>query len=219
MNCPDTPVSVISDMLKKEHTATWHSAWKVFYEIYYSTILAMAKNEFSRIYWKASEVELAEVISATVLSIVDIFKRGKYVKGYKFRGFLKKIVARRVIDYVRSQNKKRTVSIEAMDLLDALNASDSNIERGKDFFEKLEEDEAREYRKSVVMDAWENIRLTFSSQTALIFEMSQLEEKSVAEISKLLKVEREIINGAVHRVLKKLKEKLSETDYKKELEL
>ena len=67
------------------------------------------------------------------------------------------------------------------------------------------------------MDAWENIRPSFSPQTCLIFEMSQLEGKNVPEISEILGVTRNIIDSCVHRVLKKLKSKLEEENYRREL--
>lgn len=219
MNCPNTPTSVISGMLKKEQTMAWQSAWKVFVEIYYSTMLAMAKNEFSRFGWtNTSDDEIEEVISATTLSIIDVFKKGKYEKGHKFRGFLKRIISRRVVDYIRTKNRKRTLAVESTNFLDAINNSDLNIDKSDGYYESLEENESIAYRKSVVLDAWENIRPAFSSQTALIFEMSYLENRPIGEILTSLGVDRKKVDNALHRVIKKLKQKVNEEDYRKELE-
>ncbi len=219
MKCPNTPKSVISELLNKEHSVSWQSAWKEFYRVYYSTMLAMTRNEFNRIAWhNVTNDEIAEIISDTVLSIMKIFERQQYNKACKFRGLLKKIIASRVIDYVRSQNKKRRISVEAIDVLDAINQSNVDIVNGNTFFDKLEEDESVASKKSVVMDAWANIRASVSPQTALICEMSQFEGKSVKEILSEFDVERRVIDSTVHRVLKKLRQKLNEESYRKELE-
>lgn len=217
MKCPDTPKSVISEMLNQNKGTVWQKSWNTFFEIYYSTMLSMAKNVFKNIGWlSVPNEDMEEIISESVISIVNAFKNGKYQNGkYRFRGFLKQIITRRIIDFIRRKNKKRLVPVEILDLYE--NAKKFDACEGSNPFERLEDDEADEYKKSVVMDAWENIRPSFSPQTCLIFEMSQLEGKNVPEISEILGVTRNIIDSCVHRVLKKLKSKLEEENYRREL--
>lgn len=217
MKCPDTPQSVISEMLDQDKGVVWQKSWSVFFEIYYPPMLSMAKNVFKSIGWTSVPNEdMEEIISESVISIVNAFKNGKYQNGrYRFRGFLKQIITRRIIDFIRKKNKKCLVSTEILDLYE--NVKKFDIGGSSNPFERLEDDEVDEYKKSVVMDAWENIRPSFSPQTCLIFEMSQLEGRSVPEISEILGVSRNVIDSCVHRVLKKLKAKLEEENYRKEL--
>lgn len=216
MNIPDTPKSILVAMRNKEAGPKWENAWKILYDIYYSTMRVMTKNQFKKINWgDIDEGEIEEVISSSVLSIIETFQKDKYLEGYRFRGFLKTIIARRVIDYVRLQNKKRTIAVESIELLEAIH--NPNMAEQNEYFAQLEENEEREYQKGVLLDAWENIRTSLSPQTALIFSLSQLEGKSTKEITDLLDVERNIVDSTIHRVLKKLRKKLSENNYRKEL--
>ncbi len=217
MNCPDTRLSVISGMLNQENKLTWQNSWKTFHDIYSNTMIAMAKNQFAKVKWNnISDEDIEEVISNSVLSIMKTFEQGKYEKGYKFRGFLKKVISRRVFDYMRSKNKNQTIGVESTEILDFL--SETNSDDSNEFLGELEDEEYKAYRAGIVLDAWENIRPTISPQTALIFELIHIEGKSHKEVASELWVERNVIDGALHRVMKKLKAKLAEEDYRKELE-
>ncbi|MDY6068517.1 MAG: sigma-70 family RNA polymerase sigma factor [Opitutales bacterium] len=220
MKCPDTPKSVISQMLNREQGVVWQQAWSVFFDIYYQTMHSMAVNVFKYIGWSGvSDEDIQDIISASVISVIKTFEEGKYEKGkYRFRGFLKQVITRRVIDYIRNKNKKRSVSIEIIDLMEDMVKHEHGVELSNSPFDKLESDEADEYRKSVIMDAWESVRISCSPQSCLIFELSQLEGKKPTEIAEMLGVSRNVIDTCVHRVLKKLRAKLEEENYRKELE-
>ncbi|MFR6034307.1 MAG: hypothetical protein ACLUKN_14715 [Bacilli bacterium] len=110
---------------------------------------------------------------------------------------------------------KRTVNVEAIDLVDALKSKDGGAVK---VFEELEANEVSIYRLSVIMDVWESIRHAFSPETCLIFEMTQLEEIPVKEVCKKLGVPRTKVDKAVYRIVKRLREELNKDIYRKELE-
>lgn len=217
MECPQTPNSVIAALLNTGGNALWQKSWGAFFDTYYVVMRAMTLNTFKKIGWMdVPENDIEEVISQSFISLRKAFESGSYKVGeYRFRGFLKRIISRRTIDYVRAKNKKRTVNVEAIDLVDALKSKDSGAVK---VFEELEANEVSIYRLSVIMDVWESIRHAFSPETCLIFEMTQLEEIPVKEVCKKLGVPRTKVDKAVYRIVKRLREELNKDIYRKELE-
>lgn len=217
MECPQTPNSVIAALLNTGGNALWQKSWGAFFDTYYVVMRAMTLNTFKKIGWMdVPENDIEEVISQSFISLRKAFESGSYKVGeYRFRGFLKRIISRRTIDYVRAKNKKRTVNVEAIDLVDALKSKDGGAVK---VFEELEANEVSIYRLSVIMDVWESIRHAFSPETCLIFEMTQLEEIPVKEVCKKLGVPRTKVDKAVYRIVKRLREELNKDIYRKELE-
>ena len=217
MECPQTPNNVIAALLNTGGNALWQKSWGAFFDTYYVVMRAMTLNTFKKIGWMdVPENDIEEVISQSFISLRKAFESGSYKVGeYRFRGFLKRIISRRTIDYVRAKNKKRTVNVEAIDLVDALKSKDGGTVK---VFEELEANEVSIYRLSVIMDVWESIRHAFSPETCLIFEMTQLEEIPVKEVCKKLGVPRTKVDKAVYRIVKRLREELNKDIYRKELE-
>lgn len=217
MECPQTPNSVIAALLNTGGNALWQKSWGAFFDTYYVVMRAMTLNTFKKIGWlDVPENDIEEVISQSFISLRKAFESGSYKVGeYRFRGFLKRIISRRTIDYVRAKNKKRTVNVEAIDLVDALKSKDGGAVK---VFEELEANEVSIYRLSVIMDVWESIRHAFSPETCLIFEMTQLEEIPAKEVCKKLGVPRTKVDKAVYRIVKRLREELNKDIYRKELE-
>ena len=217
MECPQTPNSVIAALLNTGGNALWQKSWGAFFDTYYVVMRAMTLNTFKKIGWlDVPENDIEEVISQSFISLRKAFESGSYKVGeYRFRGFLKRIISRRTIDYVRAKNKKRTVNVAAIDLVDALKSKDGGAVK---VFEELEANEVSIYRLSVIMDVWESIRHAFSPETCLIFEMTQLEEIPVKEVCKKLGVPRTKVDKAVYRIVKRLREELNKDIYRKELE-
>ena len=136
MKCPDTPNSVIAGLMNSRINSHWQSSWNRFFEIYYPVVQAMTRNSLKRIGWDSiPENEIDDIMTKTFMSLMKAFEDATFQQGkYKFRGFLKRIVSRRVIDFVRASNRKRTISVEAIELVDALESK----ERGEKFFDTLE---------------------------------------------------------------------------------
>ena len=217
MECPQTPNSVIAALLNTGGNALWQKSWGAFFDTYYVVMRAMTLNTFKKIGWMdVPENDIEEVISQSFISLRKAFESGSYKVGeYRFRGFLKRIISRRTIDYVRAKNKKRTVNVEAIDLVDALKSKDGGTVK---VFEELEANEVSIYRLSVIMDVWESIRHAFSPETCLIFFFFLLEEIPVKEVCKKLGVPRTKVDKAVYRIVKRLREELNKDIYRKELE-
>ncbi len=216
MICPNTPKSVIAELLKKDDSPLRNKSWNTFFSIYYDIIRLMAKKSLIKIGWTSfTEEDVSDILSQTYISLENAFSKGLYnpTNGQYFRGFLKRIVSCRVVDFIRAQNKQRTISIESIDLIGAINREDDFSEN---YFQKLEEDEEKAFFRAKILDIWESIRHAYSNQIALIFEMRILENRPILEICEELNVDRAKIDSAVHRIKKRIKEELEQTDFRKD---
>lgn len=220
MICPDTPKSVISKLMRKDgDKLLWNNSWRIFFDVYFGIIKLMAQKSLRQLGWNSySETDLDEIVSKIFLSLVESFSNGNYkpADNRHFRGFLKQIVVRRVVDFLRTQDRKRTISVESIEILSALNRENEAVE---EYFKQLDEDEMRQYIRTQIMDLWESIRPAHSPETALIFEMRVLEKRPVMEICKELNVDRAKVDKAVHRITKKLHEEYKKENLGKEFNL
>ncbi len=216
MNCPDTPRTVIDKLLDHNERSVWERSWRIFYDIYYAVMVAMTKNSLAKIgIHNINENDANEIISNVFVSLLEAFENGKYIKGkHRFRGFLKRIVFCRTIDFIRARNKK--LPTEAQEMLERMDKLDegSIIEA----FKELESNEYKAYKYSLILDIWENIRPAYSPQSCLAFEMTKLEGIPVNEVCKKLQITREKVDKSVHRIIKKIKEERNNEFYKREFE-
>jgi len=217
MECPATPNTLIAQLLKQNTGALWEKSWNTFFDVYYVVMHAMTINSFKKFSdCEPNENDVEDVITQSFVSIMDSFKNGNYQPcKYRFRGFLKRIINCRVVDHIRKQTKKRTINVESIEIIEAINQKQSAS--GENYFDKLEDNEATTYRLTIIMDVWENIRPCFSPETCIAFEMRMLEGKSVQEVCDVLQVDRTKVDKSVFRITKRIKEEISKEIYQKEL--
>ena len=176
----------------------------------------MAKKSLRKFGWSSvSDSDIDEIVSNTFGSLIDAFADGKYKPSgnHYFRGFLKQIVARRTVDFLRKQNKKRTISVESIEIISALQRENGAAE---DYFKKLDDEEMQLFRRTQIMDLWESIRPAYSPETALIFEMRILRDMPIQKICDELNVDRTKVDKAVYRIRKKLREEYEKENIGKE---
>jgi len=218
MKCPDTPKSVIAKLIRNdgEKDRVWNKSWNIFYEVYYDLINAMVVNSFAQ--FGCASVppdDIVETVSDVFMSLIKAFESGTYKPGeYHFRGFLKLVAKRRTLDHLRKKSTVKSIPIESIEVIDALARENA---QSRKYFDKLEENELKLYKRTLIMDIWESIRASYSPETALIFELRVFEEKSVAEICGQLGIERDKIDRAVHRITKKIRQELGKSKYEEDL--
>lgn len=217
MNCPETPNSIIGNIINSDRNVD-QASWTSFYNIYQKTVRAMAVKSFKKLGWNyVNENDVSDIVADAFISVFKAFEDGTYKpEQFRFRGFLKRIVYTRIIDFIRRQNKISTVSIEALNIMEAL--SDSQAENGLKFFDDLEESEAKEYHKAVINDAYQSIRLRFDPQTQMCFSMRALDDIPVEEICRQLKVGRGKVDKSVYKITKEIKKELNSEYYQRELQ-
>ena len=209
MRCPDTPHSIIAK-LNAENNQAWNFSWTKFYEIYSTTLKQMTINAFlSALKRVPTDDEIADVISATVISVRDAFERNVYQPNkYRFRGFLKTVVSRRVIDYIRNNNRKRQICFSNKEL----EQCDVSV-----YDNPLEEDENREYQKSLCMDILEATRTSFDAKTWLCFEMRHFKNMKISTICDELNLDTKKVYKNIHKVMCEIRKNYSSEYYQKEM--
>ena len=211
MNIPQTPRTIIFQLVNSDKMGLWNGAWRRFFDIYHAPIKIMIVKEFNRQGWYDVPMQVVDdVISDVVISLNQHFRNGKHIKDKgRFRFLLKRMCMCRAIDYMR-KNYKHLMTKPITDALDDVkNSGSSRIE--------LETDELQALKYSMIMDAYETIRTDFSPRTCMAFEMIKLEHMTVENAVEELGVSANSINNAVYRIMKKLKEIIYNDENAKEL--
>ena len=209
MEFPQTPKTIIEQLVSPEKSATWNGAWRKFFDFYHATIRVMACNSFYKRGWYGVPAHVIdEVIEEIVISLNKVFieKRFDFRKS-RFRFFLKTVCDRRVVDYLR----ENAVSNE-----ESIDSEDGKILRWAEIYTadenamRLAEEELRAFRQALLFDTYMSIRHEFDARTCIAFEMVKLEDVPVENVVRELGVSPNTVNNAVYRIVKKLRTVLSE---------
>lgn len=217
MNFPETPQTILAQLTEPDKIGIWNGAWRRFFDIYHAPIKVMVYNSF----WKhgsyaAPSFVADEVIADVIVNLNKTFAEGKYERSRsKFRFFLKTICDRRVVDYIRQHSKSSKN--------DSIDDSSNNLEKylndiyAESLNTQLEQEEIKALRESIILDAYMTIRHNFDARTCMAFEMVKLEDMDKDDVVKELGVSAGVINNAVYKIMKKLKEVISNDETMKDL--
>lgn len=216
MDFPQTPKTVIEQLVSPENNSAWNGAWRKFFDLYHAVIRVMVSNSFYKRGWYGVPSHVIdEVIEETVLSLNKIFYENRFDSSKsRFRFFLKTICDRRVVDFLRENTNVRQESIEETDsgVLENIEALATEDARGQ-----LAEEEVRAFRQAVFLDAYLSVRHFFDARTCIAFEMVKLEDVPVETVVRELGISPNVVNNAVYRITKKLRAVLSENQDLKEI--
>lgn len=193
-------------------------SWERFKDIYFITIKAMTANSFKKAGWtKVSDNDIAEVVQNALVSLFTAFKEGNYTpENHRFRGFLKRIVERRTLDFIRASKRSKTISIEALETLDALEKSSHDSDYS--YFDNLEENEYNEYRKSILNDVLESVLQDFDPTMRLSFELRAMRDVPMEEVCRQLDISPARVSKNVFTITQRLKSEMNKPFYKRELQ-
>lgn len=210
MFLPKTPKTIISQLVDPESGSLWNLTWRRFFDLYHAPIKIMIGNSFFKrgIYSIPGSV-IDEIVSDVVISLNKIFTANLYdSEKSRFRSYLKTVCDRRVIDYLRRNVETfKTDSLDNEDFNVKAMAESIALESEN---AKLAEEEQRAFKESVVLDAYMSIRHKFDARTCTAFEMIKLEDVEVEKVVEELGVSPNVVNNAVYRITKKLREVISE---------
>lgn len=216
MFIPRTPKTIIEQLVSPGKASLWNLTWRRFFDLYHAPIKIMVGNSFFKygIYSIPNNV-IDEVVSDVVISLNKIFNENLYdPKKSRFRSYLKTICDRRVVDYLRRNvDSFKTDSIDE-DGSGVKAMAESIAQESQNA--KLAEEEQRAFKESVVLDAYMSIRHNFDPRTCTAFEMVKLEDMDVEKVVEELGVSPNVINNAVYRITKKLREVISDNPSMKE---
>ena len=161
------------------------AGWREFFDTYWRLIYSVAKRSGMR------DEDANDLVQEVMVSVANEMPDFRYdrEKG-SFRGFLMRIVHRRIADFWR-----RGVSARKMT---------NSIEDQTDFVEPVTEDFTRqwdlEWKRHMLEVALQRVRASIKLRHYMIFEMAVLREVPVAEIKDTLGVGLAMIYVTKHRV-------------------
>ena len=210
-NFPDTPDTVLKDMLRHESDGKWNISWSSFYNIYHNIIIIMARNTFTKFNFKNyTDEDLKEVLCNVFFNLQKIFLGNKYsFENRRFRGLLKKVVVCRTVDYIRKKYPKYTIKMESLDFIEIL------VETGRDAyiqtnqFQQFEENEERAYKLIKIYNIWNKIKNSYDENNAMVFEMVYLENKTIKEVCDEFGISRSAVDKSLSRIMKRIKKELT----------
>lgn len=163
------------------------AGWREFFDTYWQLIYSVAKRSGMR------EEDAHELVQDVMVSVANEMPDFRYdrAKG-SFRGFLMRIVHRRIADFWRRGVEARKMTVAIEDQVDFAEPVTEDFEKNWD----------SEWKKQLLEVALRRVRGKVKLRHYMIFEMAVLREASIAEIKKTLGVGLAMIYVTKHRVQK-----------------
>lgn len=210
---PDTPASLLSCI--EHHRGGHHAyeaAWETFWTIYHSALRWAVVAAFRRCNWHHVPQDLLE---ETMADVVVSFYKAEFsydpAKG-KFRNYLSQLIEWRVRDKLDQLPQNRPLPLNFD--LEPSEGGEHGGEEPPDAI--LETKEQKAHQTALLNLLLEDVRRRVSPQTFMLFEMTKLLGHSPESVAREFNVSRNVVDNAVRRVLKKLKELGTLPEYRRE---
>ena len=163
------------------------AGWREFFDTYWQLIYSVAKRSGMR------EEDAHELVQGVMVSVANEMPDVRYdrAKG-SFRGFLMRIVHRRIADFWRRGVEARRMTVAIEDQIDFAEPVEESFEKQWD----------GEWKKQLLEVALRRVRSKVKLRHYMIFEMAVLRNAPVAEIKKTLGVGLALIYVTKHSVQK-----------------
>ncbi len=213
-NFPDTPNTLIENMLRRESEGKWNMSWSSFYNIYHNIIIIMARNTFEKFNFKNYATDdLKEVLCDVFFCLQKVFSKNKYIfENHRFRGFLKKVVTCRTMDYIRKKYPRHVIKMESLDFINDFWDKGIDDEFKSNHFEQFEENEERAYKLIAIYNIWNDIKNSYDENNAMIFEMVYLQNKTIKEACEEFGISRSAVDKSLSRIMKRIKKEYAKLD-------
>lgn len=212
MNFPDTPRTLLARLKTRAMPNQWETSWNEFYNIYHDVTRICVRNYFFRKGWHSvCDADLSDVVMRVICSIhnggdtLDM----DFSKGY-FRQLLTTLCQRRVVDFIREQQKYRH------DISVPVEAGDSDALTNAAAMAKYQADEASAFRVAAAMTLFAALKHEVSPQILMIFERVKLLNERPSEVAEELGIKRGGIDNSIHKAMNKLREIAARPEINKE---
>lgn len=161
------------------------AGWREFFDTYWQLIYSVAKRSGMR------EEDAHELVQDVMVSVANQMPDFRYdrAKG-SFRGFLMRIVHRRIADFWRRGVAARKMTVAIEDQVDFAEPVTEDFERQWD----------SEWKSRMLEVALRRVRGKVKLRHYMIFEMAVLRDAPVAEIKRTLGVGLALIYVVKHRI-------------------
>ncbi len=167
--------------------------WQRFYDSYHGLILAMVRHAGLR------GADAEEVAQEALVAVARGMKEFHYdpAKG-SFKGWLKTVVRRRLVDFLRKQGRERS---HLREYVETGAAEAEPLEAMEDRYEQ-------EWERHLLEMALQWLRRRISPRQYTIFDLCVLQERPAAEVARLLGVNRGLVYVVRHRAERLLRQRL-----------
>ena len=179
MNYPSTHKSLLERVQNGEEVA-----WREFYDRYAPVI------RFVGSLYHFNESECSDLVQNVMLKFFDSRKKFVYrEKQVRFRTWFAAVIRSQAVDYIRKAGRGM-----------------ENPLPGDDSQDPFAEEFLREWRKVMLAEAMDELRVRVDPVTFQAFELYGMQNRSAAEVSGLLHLSRDQLYVAKSRCLKILRE-------------
>jgi RNA polymerase sigma factor (sigma-70 family) len=232
----NTPKTLISQIFKPGDGLNHNRNWKSFFDIYHPFIRSSISLSLITRNWRDVNEHVLEEITSDVL--VSLVKNKKpFDRSKNFKGLLKQIIDRRVIDYIKKQNQaKNQVNPDLdspignddsgqtlNDILSMENPDGTYITETKHKVNNRRQinisygEVERNGRYATLRDMVNAVKDSVPPRTYSIFERIKIYEEDVTHVMKDMNLNRGQVDNAIYKFTKKLKELAQTEEYRKEL--
>ena len=201
---PETPLSLLVRLRDEDDQSVWQVSWKRFLELYNAPLLAMASGIYR--HHTGGAIPPQNVLEDVVAKVVvGFFKRNHFdpSKG-RLRTYLRLLVNARTVEFLRKDRPLDHVSLDD---------EDSNVEGA---LPKETPEECQSFQQALLATLIEDLRETIPLRHFQIFEMVKLQEMAAEQVAVELGVSRGVVDNTVYKVMKRLREIASASEYQTE---
>ena len=180
-------------------TAEDAGAWSEFIDIYQPLIIRLATAKGLQ---PADAQDVAQEVLSKIAKAINQFD--PHPDSGSFRGWISRITRNMVIDFLRS--KKRTELVTNLESITSLYEATTPMDSNSALFDL-------EHERQMFIWAAEKIKGGFTNKTWTAFWQTAVENRSVAEVAKQLKLSSGAIYIARSRVMAKLKTTIDATQF------
>jgi RNA polymerase sigma-70 factor (ECF subfamily) len=196
---PDTLLPTKQSLLSRLRDWQDHTGWQQFFESYWRVIYNVARNT------GLSDVEAQDVVQNTFLYLARRMPNFKYDRQRgSFKSWLRVVTRSRIHVFLRTEKLREKQFREPLpdETAEDFEAGEAWIDPAAD---ALDEVWQREWEENLFNTALRRLRSRVSSQQLLMFRMATLNQLSLTQVAKKLRVSLPQVYLARHRVGKLFK--------------
>jgi len=174
------------------------ASWQRFFDTYWRLLFSYAVRAGLR------ETDAQDIVQEVVISVARCMPDFRYDRSTgSFKGWLKRITHRRVADHLRREFRREHLGASPLDAEQALQQGAAEVLPGA-----LESAWNEEWHNNLLELALERVRKRVLPRQYQVFDLLVIRERSAAEVTKVLKLNRAQVYMAKHRMTKLVKEEV-----------
>ncbi len=210
MPFPSTPLTLLGRLKRQEIPRLWETSWEEFFDLYNNAVNVSVLAAFLRYRWNTvPKADIQDVVLSVFVSIFQGHESFDPAKG-RFRQFLSTLCQRRVVDFLRTHNRKSSM----LTPLDSELLGQHEVEAA---LRESSREEKEAFHQAILGTMLAALHDEVPPRTYLIFELVKLNGESPEEVAQQLNIPRSVIDNTIYKAMKKLREISQREEIQQEL--